>query len=200
MKTDDVLNSLKELEHTINSGHAGVEHQPHMATATREKTVDAKGVTKTVEQQIIQPAVEGPKPTEQAFEHYKQVDDENPEASPYVVKQAHQKKDDVMTDDANKAPEVIEIETMMADDLSQAFANMTPEQQQKFKVKGEATAREIASLVTQFKATAKKILHLLRAWLKLIPGINKFFLEQEAKIKTDDILRYARKYSKQTKP
>jgi len=26
-------------------------------------------------------------------------------------------------------------------------------------------------------------------WLKLIPGVNKFFLEQEAKIKTDEVLK-----------
>jgi len=25
-------------------------------------------------------------------------------------------------------------------------------------------------------------------WLKILPGVNKFFLEQEAKIKTDKIL------------
>jgi hypothetical protein len=36
--------------------------------------------------------------------------------------------------------------------------------------------------------STKKIFVLIRAWLKIIPGVNRFFLEQEAKIKTDKIL------------
>ena len=34
----------------------------------------------------------------------------------------------------------------------------------------------------------KKIFELLLQWLKLLPGVNKFFLEQEAKIKVDQIM------------
>jgi hypothetical protein len=30
-------------------------------------------------------------------------------------------------------------------------------------------------------------LKLIREWLLIIPGVNKYFLEQEAKIKTDKI-------------
>ena len=41
------------------------------------------------------------------------------------------------------------------------------------------------------KAVGRKILKLIRSWLKLIPGVNKFFLEQEAKIKTDKIVDLA---------
>ena len=34
---------------------------------------------------------------------------------------------------------------------------------------------------------------LIREWLKVIPGINKFFLEQTVKIKTDKIINRAHK-------
>jgi hypothetical protein len=41
----------------------------------------------------------------------------------------------------------------------------------------------------QTKIKVNKIIDLIRRWLKLIPGINKFFLEQEVKIKADKIIR-----------
>ena len=40
----------------------------------------------------------------------------------------------------------------------------------------------------QTKIQVKKIFILIISWLKIIPGVNKFFLEQEAKIKADRIL------------
>ena len=40
---------------------------------------------------------------------------------------------------------------------------------------------------------AKKIFQLILEWLKLLPGINRFFLEQEAKIKTDRIIHLNQK-------
>jgi hypothetical protein len=46
----------------------------------------------------------------------------------------------------------------------------------------------------------KKILALIRDWLKLIPGVNRFFLEQEAKIKTDKILLAAEEKKQQGPP
>jgi len=46
-------------------------------------------------------------------------------------------------------------------------------------------------MVGSFKIKARKVLHLIRDWLKIIPGINKYFLEQEAKIKTDKIIELA---------
>jgi len=35
------------------------------------------------------------------------------------------------------------------------------------------------------------IMELVYEWLRMIPKVNKFFLEQEAKIKTDKLLKYA---------
>jgi len=58
-----------------------------------------------------------------------------------------------------------------------------------FKEEGERTARQIENVIAIGKSMAVKILELLKNWLRLIPGVNKFFLEQEAKIKTDKILR-----------
>jgi hypothetical protein len=35
---------------------------------------------------------------------------------------------------------------------------------------------------------AKEVLKLIVIWLRFIPHVNKYFLEQESKIKTDKIL------------
>lgn len=86
-----------------------------------------------------------------------------------------------------------DIEDILSADLVELYQQMDAEKQQEFKVKGEETASKIAELVGSAKATAKKVVSLIIDWLKIIPGVNKFFLEQEAKIKTDKILDLAQK-------
>lgn len=82
----------------------------------------------------------------------------------------------------------IEIEHIMEDGLGDAFRTLPPLQQQEFKLKGEQTAIQIRSLLQETKIKVKKIFELLIEWLKFLPGVNRFFLEQEAKIKADHIM------------
>ena len=65
---------------------------------------------------------------------------------------------------------------------------MSKEDQEAFKKKGEETAGKIKELLKSFKDKTKEIVKLIKSWLKMLPGVNKFFIEQEAKIKTDKIL------------
>lgn len=81
------------------------------------------------------------------------------------------------------------IETILEEDLTDLYLSMPKEVQVKFKAEGEVTLSKIMQLVQKTKINAKKIFLLIREWLKIIPGVNRFFLEQEAKIKTDKILR-----------
>lgn len=87
-----------------------------------------------------------------------------------------------------KDPALQRIENILGEDLTDTFLGMTPERQKLFKEKGEATASLIQKILDGTKINTKKIFDLIRQWLKLIPGVNRFFLEQEAKIKTDKIL------------
>ena len=82
----------------------------------------------------------------------------------------------------------VKIEKMMEEDLSDVYQELTPLQQQEFKIKGEQTAYKIREIMKGAHVKAKTIFKLILEWLKMLPGINKFFLEQEAKIKTDKIL------------
>lgn len=81
------------------------------------------------------------------------------------------------------------IEEILADDLDEIYNSLPPESQKEFKVKGEETAKEINSLMEKAKFKVRKVLSLIRSWLSLVPGVNKFFLEQETKIKADEIVK-----------
>ncbi len=82
----------------------------------------------------------------------------------------------------------LKIEHVLEDGLSDSFQRLSPIAQQEFKIKGEETAVKIRELLTSTHVKVKKILALILDWLKLLPGVNRFFLEQEAKIKADRII------------
>ncbi len=92
----------------------------------------------------------------------------------------------------------LKVEKVMEEGLKEAFHAMTPVQRQEFKIKGEETAIKIRELLKSTHVKVKKIFTLLVEWLKMIPGVNRFFLEQEAKIKADKIisLKHFDKHSK----
>lgn len=83
---------------------------------------------------------------------------------------------------------VQDIESVLEEGLSELYVSMPEALQSEFKIKGEETTRKIVQILERGKNIAKKVFETIVEWLKLIPGVNKFFLEQEAKIKTDKIL------------
>ncbi|MDD5341551.1 MAG: hypothetical protein PHC97_03915 [Patescibacteria group bacterium] len=88
-----------------------------------------------------------------------------------------------------KSPVLEKIENVLQEDLNDIYFQLPPDQQAVFAERGEETAAEIESLLGQVKIRVSKILELIKRWLRLIPHVNRYFLEQEAKIKTDKILR-----------
>ncbi len=87
-----------------------------------------------------------------------------------------------------KDPVTIKIEHILEEGLNDAYQELTPVQKQEFKIKGEETAWKIRNLLKDSHIKIKQIFRLLVEWLKMLPGINRFFLEQEAKIKADRII------------
>jgi len=82
-----------------------------------------------------------------------------------------------------------DIEKILAEDLQDIYAKLDPDTRTKFKNTGEQTAIEINNLLDKAKFKAKEIVALIKKWLFMIPGLNRFFLEQEVKIKTDKIVK-----------
>lgn len=95
-----------------------------------------------------------------------------------------------------KDPMLSQIEQLLSDDLFSVYASLPPKAQSEFKSKGEEVAAKIQNMIASAKAVAKDILSLIISWLKIIPGVNSFFLEQEAKIKTDKIMVLAEEEKK----
>ncbi|HNV97069.1 MAG TPA: hypothetical protein PKL13_02005 [bacterium] len=83
---------------------------------------------------------------------------------------------------------VQKIENILEEDLRELYINLPKEKQREFKKKGEEITRKISILLKEVKIQARKIIDLIIEWLSIAPGINKIFLKQEAKIKTDKII------------
>lgn len=218
MPTDDssasnLLENLKELENQLGEGELrredtiarkGVERGPSLnraATVTTETTSpDAAQLSRESARETVQKLPsEGHQEAhesliEKAFEEYKQVDERKPNESPYVIKKAATKKDDTNVQLQTKSQQQIDVEEILATGLADVFQSMSPREQEKFKVKGEETAKTIVTLIQKLKLTARKALHLISDWLKTISGVNKYFIEQETKIKTEEVMRYAQKH------
>ncbi len=76
----------------------------------------------------------------------------------------------------------------MEEGIRESYEKLSPIAQQEFKIKGEEAADKISELLNATKIKVKKIFRLILEWLFMLPGVNRFFLEQEAKIKTDRII------------
>ncbi len=84
---------------------------------------------------------------------------------------------------------LVQVEKVLEENIAPYFGQLNTSQQAKFKAEGEKVTKEIAQALKEVKINVVKIFQLIWAWLLFLPGINKLFLEQEAKIKTDKILR-----------
>lgn len=86
------------------------------------------------------------------------------------------------------------LDSILSDGLEETFLAMSVDKQKNFKQEGEVTVKKINILLDAAKININKIATLIRQWLSLIPGINRFFLDQEAKIKTDKIIKIKNKF------
>lgn len=81
------------------------------------------------------------------------------------------------------------VEDVLAQGLESLYKELSPAEQLKFKTTGEAAAARITELIQRVTVRLAEVLQLIRQWLLTIPGINKHYLEQAAKIKADKILK-----------
>ena len=86
-----------------------------------------------------------------------------------------------------KSAKLLEIESILEEDLSDAYRSLPNEDKKVFRDVGESTASQIVGMIESHKLKMGKVVKLIKKWLLLIPGINRFFLEQEIKIKADKI-------------
>ena len=92
---------------------------------------------------------------------------------------------------APQDPVTVDVTKILEDGLGEYYQAMPDAARERFQKKGKEVSVELAKRVRTFRVVVKDVLRLVYDWLKTIPSVNKFFLEQEAKIKTDRILQYA---------
>ncbi len=82
-----------------------------------------------------------------------------------------------------------QIDAILSEGLNDIFLSMDVKQQKIFREEGEKATTKINLLLNSAKVKLKNIIDLIKNWLKLIPKVNPYFLEQEAKIKADKIIK-----------
>ncbi|HCC83868.1 TPA: hypothetical protein DEP96_03390 [Candidatus Uhrbacteria bacterium] len=82
------------------------------------------------------------------------------------------------------------VEDILSKGIADIYKDLAPEKKPAFRAKGEEVAQKIRNMIARGKLKVHTILKLIKEWLHSIPGINRFFLEQEAKIKTDLIIAF----------
>lgn len=80
------------------------------------------------------------------------------------------------------------VEGVLEEGLAETYKAMDPGSQKKFRDEGERVTGEIVGMMKKAKVKARKVLDLIRGWLRIIPRVNPYFLDQEAKIKTDKVM------------
>lgn len=88
-----------------------------------------------------------------------------------------------------KSEREIKIEKVLSDGLDDIFLSLPPKKQEEFKNEGEKAASKINVLLDKAKVSVEKIITIIKKWLSIIPKVNKYFLEQESKIKADQIIK-----------
>lgn len=96
-----------------------------------------------------------------------------------------------------KDPHLVEVENILSAGLEEAYKELPPELKIKFKLEGERVSGIVWQMVETAKIQVQKIVDLIRHWLKIIPHVNHFFLEQETKIKTDKIIFFAKNHKEE---
>lgn len=88
--------------------------------------------------------------------------------------------------------ELVMIENILSENIAGLYRQLSAEKQKAFRKRGEEAAWKIKGILKQTRVKAHELLQLIKEWLKMLPGISHYFLEQEAKIKTDKVLQMKR--------
>lgn len=93
-----------------------------------------------------------------------------------------------------KALKVIEDVFSRDENFRKMLTGMQRQKAEDFAKKGEVMSLGIFNILEKIgdvivpKDEIKKIMSLIISWLRTIPGVSKYYIEQEAKIKTEQIL------------
>ncbi len=82
-----------------------------------------------------------------------------------------------------------EIEEILSDGVKDFYDAMQDLEKKRFRDTGEKLARDIYDMLQKGHASFKKFLDAIIPWLTLIPHVNQFYLEKEAKKRADKLIK-----------
>jgi len=138
----------------------------------------------------LEPKIEAPvdKKAEKRFERPPEA--EEGETAPFVPQATVSAATEQTIPD--KDEELVMIENILSENISEIYRELSEAQKRVFRQKGEEASLKIKGLLRKARVAAHEILKIIRDWLKTLPRISHYFLEQEAKIKTDKVLQMKR--------
>lgn len=91
----------------------------------------------------------------------------------------------------------IRVERVLEQNLWDLYFALPQGTREKFKAEGEAAAASLRAAIESKRVKPSQVLRPVLRWLKTIPRVNPFFLEQEAKIKTDQVMELVQERRKE---
>lgn len=82
----------------------------------------------------------------------------------------------------------IEVEKILEYGLGDYIPDMPEVARERFLKKGGEVASQLSTMVRTLNVQVNLVVTLIKEWLLTIPGVNRYYIEQEAKIKTDQIV------------
>lgn len=84
------------------------------------------------------------------------------------------------------------VEKVLEDGLADLYQKLDPAAQAKFRHEGEVTAVRVTELLQEVKVKVVELMRLIRRWLFMLPGVSSLFVESQAKLKAEKLLRLRR--------
>lgn len=91
----------------------------------------------------------------------------------------------------------VRVERALEQNLWDLYFALPQGAREKFKAEGEAAAAALRAAIERKNVKPNAVLHAVNRWLRTIPKVNPYFLEQEAKIKTDKIMELVKERRKE---
>jgi hypothetical protein len=173
-------------------------------------TIEAKDSRIPASAAEIAPPLESPdlssvEADRQALEQYAESQGETPEQARIDVAAGKEEILPIPTSEAvsrmEKDQVTVEVEKILEEGLAEHWKTMPEALKPMFKQKGEQVAKAISQMIKQSitndlemkgakELDVADVMELVLEWLRMLPRTNKYWLEQEAKIKTDRLAGY----------
>lgn len=111
-----------------------------------------------------------------------------------VVPASNQQAAAQITEEVPKDNVTVEVEKILEYGLGDYIPDMPEEARERFLKKGGEVAAQVSTMVHTLNVQVNLVVTLIKEWLLTIPGVNRYYIEQESKIKTDQIVELANAY------